>query len=112
MHPEDKAANLAAARAAVAEAAQAGAKLVCLPECFNSPYDSKLFPTYAEEVNEHWPMQASASKMQPDSIRLSDGEGALTWASSLAARWSSLSPALLAQAFPLLLCAETVSNAS
>ena len=50
VHPSDKAANLAAARAAVAEAAGAGAKLICLPECFNSPYDSKLFPQYAEEV--------------------------------------------------------------
>lgn len=46
----DKAANLQTAAAAVAEAAEGGAQLVMLPECWNSPYDSKQFPRWAEEV--------------------------------------------------------------
>ena len=44
----DKAANLAAARAAVGAAARGGANIVALPECFNSPYATDQFPRYAE----------------------------------------------------------------
>ncbi|KAI1805135.1 carbon-nitrogen hydrolase [Daldinia bambusicola] len=47
---QDKAANLAHARAKVLEAAQAGAKLIVLPECFNSPYGTNYFPQYAETL--------------------------------------------------------------
>lgn len=46
----DKAANLAHARDKVLEAAQDGATLVVLPECFNSPYGCDFFPAYAETL--------------------------------------------------------------
>ncbi|KAI1821382.1 carbon-nitrogen hydrolase [Xylaria intraflava] len=46
----DKAANLSHARQKVLEAAQAGANLVVLPECFNSPYGCDYFPSYAETI--------------------------------------------------------------
>ncbi|KAK1023776.1 Omega-amidase nit3, partial [Friedmanniomyces endolithicus] len=39
----DKNANLSHARNKVLEAASNGAKLVVLPECFNSPYGVKYF---------------------------------------------------------------------
>lgn len=48
----DKAANLATAKDAVAEAVGEGAQVVCLPECFNSPYATDQFPVYAEKVND------------------------------------------------------------
>ncbi|KIW34855.1 uncharacterized protein PV07_01603 [Cladophialophora immunda] len=46
----DKAANLAHARSKVIEAAKAGASMIVLPECFNSPYGCQYFPKYAEIV--------------------------------------------------------------
>ncbi|RYP74094.1 hypothetical protein DL770_007654 [Monosporascus sp. CRB-9-2] len=46
----DKAANLARAREKVLEAARGGAKIIVLPECFNSPYGTDFFPTYAETL--------------------------------------------------------------
>ncbi|KKK19931.1 hypothetical protein P175DRAFT_0464633 [Aspergillus ochraceoroseus IBT 24754] len=46
----DKVANLAHARTKVLEAATAGASLIVLPECFNSPYGTQYFPKYAETL--------------------------------------------------------------
>ena len=47
---EDKSSNLIQAADAISSAAADGAKLIVLPECFNSPYDTKCFPEYAEEI--------------------------------------------------------------
>ncbi|KNC47634.1 omega-amidase NIT2 [Thecamonas trahens ATCC 50062] len=44
----DKTENLATAAEAVRSAAAAGADMVVLPECFNSPYGTGFFPDYAE----------------------------------------------------------------
>jgi len=46
----DKAANLNHAADKVREAAVSGAKIVVLPECFNSPYGCDYFPSYAEPL--------------------------------------------------------------
>ncbi|KAF2006529.1 nitrilase family protein-like protein [Amniculicola lignicola CBS 123094] len=46
----DKAHNLSHARIKVLEATRAGAKIVVLPECFNSPYGTKYFSQYAEQL--------------------------------------------------------------
>jgi omega-amidase len=34
----------------IKEAAGKHAQIVVLPECFNSPYGTKFFPEYAEEI--------------------------------------------------------------
>jgi len=46
----DKEHNLSHAADKVKEAASAGAKIVVLPECFNSPYGCDFFPSYAEAL--------------------------------------------------------------
>ncbi|TKA61741.1 hypothetical protein B0A49_09948 [Cryomyces minteri] len=46
----DKAHNLSHARSKVLEATRAGANIVVLPECFNSPYGTSFFPKYAETL--------------------------------------------------------------
>ncbi len=51
----DKAANLLHARDKVHEAARDGAKIIVLPECFNSPYGCDYFPSYAEQLLPHPP---------------------------------------------------------
>ncbi|XP_062621956.1 omega-amidase NIT2-like [Saccostrea cucullata] len=45
-----KADNLKRASQLVSHAAKEGAKLVSLPECFNSPYGTSYFPEYAEKI--------------------------------------------------------------
>ena len=56
----DKAANLAHARAKVIEASTAGASLIVLPECFNSPYGTNHFPKYAETLLPSPPSQTQS----------------------------------------------------
>ncbi|XP_006849615.2 omega-amidase, chloroplastic isoform X1 [Amborella trichopoda] len=47
----DKVRNIAHARKAIEEAAGKGAKLVVLPEIWNSPYSNESFPVYAEDID-------------------------------------------------------------
>jgi omega-amidase len=47
---EDKQENITEASRMVREAAGLGAKLVSLPECWNSPYATSSFPAYAEAI--------------------------------------------------------------
>ncbi|XP_076908809.1 omega-amidase, chloroplastic-like [Bidens hawaiensis] len=47
----DKEKNIAHARVAIEEAAEKGAKLVVLPEIWNSPYSNDSFPVYAEDID-------------------------------------------------------------
>lgn len=42
--------NISRAVAKISEAAAAGAQLVTLPECFNSPYGTKYFSQYSESI--------------------------------------------------------------
>lgn len=50
MQGSDKEKNLAHARDKILEAAKAGANVIVLPECFNSPYGCQYFPEYAETI--------------------------------------------------------------
>ncbi|KAJ4357601.1 Omega-amidase nit3 [Didymosphaeria variabile] len=56
----DKAHNLSHARSKVLEATKRGAKIVVLPECFNSPYGTKYFPQYAETLLPSPPTEAQS----------------------------------------------------
>ncbi|TMW63156.1 hypothetical protein Poli38472_002097 [Pythium oligandrum] len=47
---DNKEKNIAVAQDAVAKAASNGAKVISLPECWNSPYATTSFPQYAEEI--------------------------------------------------------------
>lgn len=46
----DKKANLSSAREKIDQAAEAGARIVTLPECFQSPYATDQFEEYSEEI--------------------------------------------------------------
>lgn len=46
----DKAANLAAMKSRIIAAAENGAQLIVLPECWNSPYAVTAFASYAETI--------------------------------------------------------------
>jgi omega-amidase len=47
---DNKEKNIATATTAIAKAVANGAKVVSLPECWNSPYATTSFPQYAEEI--------------------------------------------------------------
>ncbi|MCJ1421181.1 hypothetical protein MMC32_007543 [Xylographa parallela] len=56
----DKATNLSRTRSKVLEASRAGASLIVLPECFNSPYGCQFFPSYAETLLPSPPSQTQS----------------------------------------------------
>lgn len=47
---DDKDANLKKAESLISAAVSAGANVIALPECFQSPYSNAAFPAYAEEI--------------------------------------------------------------
>jgi len=58
----DKATNIKNAAEKITEAAQNGAKVISLPECFNCPYGNTYFPQYAESATDG-PTSAMLSEM-------------------------------------------------
>ncbi|GAB4836962.1 Omega-amidase, chloroplastic [Ancistrocladus abbreviatus] len=66
----DKARNVAHAKKAIEEAAGKGAKLVVLPEIWNSPYSNDSFPVYAEDID-------AGSNASPSTAMLSEVARAL-----------------------------------
>jgi omega-amidase len=49
---DNKERNLLNARQLIKEAAEHGARVVALPECFNCPYGNQYFPSYAETISD------------------------------------------------------------
>lgn len=58
--------NLNAAVAMINKAKAQGAQLITLPECFNSPYGTKYFPEYAEEIPGESTQALSAAAKEND----------------------------------------------
>lgn len=48
---DDKQANILHVRSMITEAAENGAELIVLPECWNCPYSNDSFPKYAEDLS-------------------------------------------------------------
>ncbi|MFZ7120747.1 MAG: carbon-nitrogen hydrolase family protein [Eubacteriaceae bacterium] len=60
---EDKNRNLSKASLLIQKAADEGAKIIMLPEMFNCPYESTLFPVYAEtEGDISWEILSKSAK--------------------------------------------------
>lgn len=66
----DKNTNINGARKAIEEAADKGAQLICLPECWNCPYGNKFFGEYAETVPSAG--EAADSSASPSSAMLAE----------------------------------------
>ncbi|KAI9660781.1 MAG: hypothetical protein M1831_003473 [Alyxoria varia] len=56
----NKTQNISSARSHVLEASRNGAKIIVLPECFNSPYGTQYFPKYAETLLPSPPSEESS----------------------------------------------------
>ncbi|CAN6805809.1 unnamed protein product [Brassica oleracea var. botrytis] len=66
----DKSRNISHAKNAIEEAASKGAKLVLLPEIWNSPYSNDSFPVYAEEIDAGGDASPSTAMLSEVSKRL------------------------------------------
>ncbi|KAH9619146.1 hypothetical protein KSS87_021706 [Heliosperma pusillum] len=66
----DKKRNIDHAKKAIEDAAHKGAKLVVLPEIWNSPYSNDSFPVYAEDID-------AGGDASPSTAMLSEVAGAL-----------------------------------
>ncbi|KAF2613293.1 hypothetical protein F2Q70_00007330 [Brassica cretica] len=66
----DKSRNISHAKKAIEEAASKGAKLVLLPEIWNSPYSNDSFPVYAEEIDAGGDASPSTAMLSEVSKRL------------------------------------------
>jgi omega-amidase len=66
----DKAVNIETARKAIEVAAEKGAKLVLLPEIWNSPYSNDSFPVYAEDIDAGGDASPSTAMLSEISSRL------------------------------------------
>ncbi|KAJ3352052.1 Carbon-nitrogen hydrolase [Allomyces javanicus] len=69
----NKTANLTRARSSILAAAQQGANVVVLPECFNSPYGTQHFAAYAEDVPSGESCQALAAAAKDAGVYLVGG---------------------------------------
>uniref|UniRef100_A0A2P2KSV2 Uncharacterized protein MANES_16G084000 n=1 Tax=Rhizophora mucronata TaxID=61149 RepID=A0A2P2KSV2_RHIMU len=66
----DKERNIAHARNAIEEAAAKGAKLVLLPEIWNSPYSNDSFSVYAEDIDAGGDASPSTAMLSEAACRL------------------------------------------
>lgn len=62
----DKLANIAKAVGMIAAAADRGSELAVLPECFNSPYSTKVFDEYSESLEPGQPTYDAISAVARD----------------------------------------------
>lgn len=70
---EDKQKNINQARQMIGEAAENGARLVVLPEMFNCPYQTRMFPRYAESYPDGESIQMLAEAARAGRIYLVGG---------------------------------------
>ncbi|XP_047944702.1 omega-amidase, chloroplastic-like [Salvia hispanica] len=66
----DKERNIQHARTAIEEAAEKGAKLVLLPEIWNSAYSNDSFPVYAEDIDAGFDASPSTAMLSEIACRL------------------------------------------
>jgi omega-amidase len=73
MVTKDKQHNVRNAVEKIRNAADQGAKLVILPECFNCPYGNQYFPEYAEDVNKSETLEQISQVAQEKQIYIVAG---------------------------------------